>query len=123
LASLQSELDRLAGRYAGELTHLALTEAKADAARADIQRLRTRMLGIQARLATRARDAYESGGADSLELLLTSDSCSQFSDRGGRGRTGDQARRRPAGLPGRPASDLRRHVWGSAARRPDTPGH
>ena len=81
LASLQSELDRLAGRYAGELTHLALTEAKADAARADIQRLRTRMLGIQARLATRARDAYESGGADSLELLLTSDSFSQFSDR------------------------------------------
>ena len=81
LASLQSELDRLAGRYAGELTHLALTESKADAARADIQRLRTRMLGIQARLATRARDAYESGGADSLELLLTSDSFSQFSDR------------------------------------------
>jgi len=81
LASLQSELDRLAGSYADALTHLALTEAKADAARADIQRLRSRMLAIQARLATRARDAYESGGADTLELLLTSDSFSQFSDR------------------------------------------
>ncbi len=81
LASLQSELDRLAGRYADALTHLALTEAKADAARANIQRLRDRMVGIQARLATRARDAYESGGADTLELLLTSDSFSQFSDR------------------------------------------
>src|SRR5437868_10014042 len=55
ITSLQSELDRLAGRYAGDLTHLSLTKAKDASAPADIQPLHPLLLGIHTTLSTRSR--------------------------------------------------------------------
>src|SRR5207237_2837615 len=40
-----------------------------------------RMAFLRQALSAQARAAYESGGTDTIELLLTSDSFSQFSDR------------------------------------------
>ncbi len=81
LASVQSQLDRLAEQYAAAQTRYAETQDRIDRVKARIQRVRTRMSRIQAALGARARDAYESGGISTLELLLSSNSFSQFSDR------------------------------------------
>jgi len=81
LGSLQSELDRLAASYAAAETEFAQTEARIEGVSGRVSRLRSRMRAIQARLQVRAREAYEGAGTNALELLLSSDSFSQFSDR------------------------------------------
>jgi len=81
LAALQSDLDRLAQDYATAQAKLAGTEQRIQDTKAQVARLRTRMSQIQAQLAERAKIAYETGGGGTLEMLLSSDSFGQFSDR------------------------------------------
>jgi murein DD-endopeptidase MepM/ murein hydrolase activator NlpD len=81
LTVVQGELNRLAREYAAAQVRLAKTEAGIERVQARISRVQTRMARVQASLAARAREAYESGGVGTLELLLSSDSFSQFSDR------------------------------------------
>jgi murein DD-endopeptidase MepM/ murein hydrolase activator NlpD len=80
LAALQSHLDRLAGEYAAAQSQLATTQDQAARVQARIQRVEERMGHIQEALSARARVAYESGGFNTIELLLSSDSFSNFSD-------------------------------------------
>ncbi|HEY3210792.1 MAG TPA: peptidoglycan DD-metalloendopeptidase family protein [Actinomycetota bacterium] len=81
LAVVQAQLDRLAGQYAAAQTRYAQTQDRIDQVHVRIQRVRARMGRIQAALGARAREAYESGGISTVELLLSSSSFSQFSDR------------------------------------------
>jgi peptidoglycan LD-endopeptidase LytH len=81
LTQVQAQLDRLAQQYAAAQTRYANTQARIDQVQARIQRVRIRMGRIQAALGARAREAYESGGISTVELLLSSASFSQFSDR------------------------------------------
>ena len=82
LASAQAELGRLAARYDAAQATLARTEARLAAVQADLQGVRSKMARISQALAARARAAYESGGTGgTVELLLTSSSFAQFSDR------------------------------------------
>jgi murein DD-endopeptidase MepM/ murein hydrolase activator NlpD len=81
LSVVQAQLDQLARQYSAAQTSYARTQDSIDRVQARIRKVRTRMGTIQAALAARARDAYESGGISTVELLLSSDSFSQFSDR------------------------------------------
>lgn len=81
LTVVQSELDRLAQQYSAAQTRYALTQDRIDQVQARIGRVRARMARIQGALGARAREAYESGGLSTVELLLSSASFSQFSDR------------------------------------------
>jgi murein DD-endopeptidase MepM/ murein hydrolase activator NlpD len=81
LTVIQAQLDRLAQEYAAAQTRYALTQERIDQVRIRIQKVRSRMSTIQSALQARARQAYESGGISTVELLLSSDSFSQFSDR------------------------------------------
>lgn len=81
LGSLQSGLDRLAASYAAAETEFAQTEARIEGVSGRVSRLQDRMRAIRASLQVRAREAYEGAGTNALELLLSSDSFSQFSDR------------------------------------------
>ncbi|MGH2554654.1 MAG: PcsB-like coiled-coil domain-containing protein, partial [Actinomycetota bacterium] len=81
LTVVQGELNRLAREHAAAQVRLAKTEAGIERVQARISRVQTRMARVQASLAARAREAYESGGVGTLELILSSDSFSQFSDR------------------------------------------
>jgi murein DD-endopeptidase MepM/ murein hydrolase activator NlpD len=81
LAVVQSQLNRLAEQHAAAQTRFANTQVRIDRVQARIQRVRTRMTRIQAALSARGREAYESGGVSTVELLLSSASFSQFSDR------------------------------------------
>jgi murein DD-endopeptidase MepM/ murein hydrolase activator NlpD len=81
LAVVQAQLNHLAQQHAAAQTRYANTQVRIDRVQARIQRVRTRMSRIQGALSTRAREAYESGGVSTLELLLSSASFSQFSDR------------------------------------------
>jgi murein DD-endopeptidase MepM/ murein hydrolase activator NlpD len=74
-------LNHLAATYGQALTDLATTEAAIEASKARVERLGWRMAVITRRVATRARAAFEGGGADEVELLLISDSFSEYSDR------------------------------------------
>jgi peptidoglycan LD-endopeptidase LytH len=81
LTVVQAELNRLAEQYAAAQTRYAVTQERIDQVRARIGKVRARMSTIQSALSARARQAYESGGISTVELLLSSDSFSQFSDR------------------------------------------
>jgi murein DD-endopeptidase MepM/ murein hydrolase activator NlpD len=81
LAAIRGRLVELARDYAAAEARYARTQDRIDAVRARIERVQARMASIRATLGQRARQAYESGGVGAVELLLSSDSFSQFSDR------------------------------------------
>jgi len=77
----QAELNRLAASYDAALSRYAITQAAIDDVRSRMSATQARMQNLRRALSAQARQAYESGGVDTLELLLSSDSFSQFSDR------------------------------------------
>lgn len=81
LASLQSELTRLAEEWSQAQTRLATTQARLADTRARVVRLEARLGDLQDRLGMQARLAYESGGTGALTSLLSSGSFAEFSDR------------------------------------------
>jgi murein DD-endopeptidase MepM/ murein hydrolase activator NlpD len=81
LRVIQADLNRLAGEYASAVGRHVQTQDRIAQTQDRIGRVRARMKRIRRALADRAREAYESGGAGTIELLLGSDSFSEFSDR------------------------------------------
>jgi murein DD-endopeptidase MepM/ murein hydrolase activator NlpD len=81
LASAEVELNRLAASYDAALSRFAVTQAAMEAVQGRMVTTQGRLSLLRRSLSAQARAAYESGGNDTLELLLTSVSFSQFSDR------------------------------------------
>ena len=81
LASLQSELTRLAGEWSQAQTRLATTQARLADTRARVVRLEARLGDLQDRIGMQARLVYESGGTGALTSLLSSGSFAEFSER------------------------------------------
>ena len=81
LASLQTELTRLAGEWSRAQSRLATTEQQVAETRARVGRLQARLGDLQERLGMGARIAYESGGTGALTSLLSSGSFQEFSER------------------------------------------
>jgi murein DD-endopeptidase MepM/ murein hydrolase activator NlpD len=81
LSSVKAQLNRLAAEHAAAVGRLVRTRDRMGRVRERMTRIEARMARIQAALDARAREAYESGGAGAIELLLASESFSQFSDR------------------------------------------
>jgi murein DD-endopeptidase MepM/ murein hydrolase activator NlpD len=81
LSNLQGELNSLAVAYSAAEAKLAGTQAAIDLVRARIARVRATMARVNGQLTDRARQAYEDGGASTLQLLLSAGSFAEFSDR------------------------------------------
>ena len=81
LAGVQADLDRLAASYAQAETRLAQQQSAMADLRGKIDAVQARAARIRAGLVQRAREAYESGGLSTVDMLLSSSSFSQFSDR------------------------------------------
>lgn len=77
----QAQLNRLAASYDAALSRYAVTQASMDSVQLHMAATQARMQSLRQALSAQARQAYESGGVDTLELLLSSESFSQFSDR------------------------------------------
>jgi murein DD-endopeptidase MepM/ murein hydrolase activator NlpD len=81
LSDLNGQLNQLAAAYSAAETRLARTEARIADVQQQMADVRTGMRAVRRQLAARARQAYQSGGAGTVELLLSSSSFSEFSDR------------------------------------------
>lgn len=81
LAAAEREANVATAVYEKAYGRFILTEEKLQRTRSAITRARARVDRLQTRLAARAREAYVLGGSNTLELLLGSDSFSEFSDR------------------------------------------
>jgi murein DD-endopeptidase MepM/ murein hydrolase activator NlpD len=81
LAAAEREATAATAVYERAYGRFILTEEKLERTRSNISRARARVDRLQTRLAARAREAYVLGGSNTLELLLESDSFSEFSDR------------------------------------------
>jgi murein DD-endopeptidase MepM/ murein hydrolase activator NlpD len=81
LSSLRGELNEMAARLADAQTRLARTESKIAGVERQIFGVRADMAEVRRALSDRARAAYVSGGAGTVELLLSSGSFAEFSDR------------------------------------------
>jgi peptidoglycan LD-endopeptidase LytH len=82
LAMLQRRLDGLAAQYGAAQATYARVESQMAEAQARVAALRERMSGVQQRLRLKTRQAYElGGGGTTIDLLLSSDTFAQFTDR------------------------------------------
>jgi peptidoglycan LD-endopeptidase LytH len=81
LGQLKGELNVMASQLAEAQTKLAETEGKIETVERHILKVRSEMLEAQRALSDRAHAAYVSGGAQTVELLLSSASFAEFSDR------------------------------------------
>ncbi len=81
LATAQAELNRATATWQAAEARLAQTRDELAETRASIDRLRTKIRDIKERLAERARQAFETGAGGTIELLLSSASIGDFSDR------------------------------------------
>lgn len=75
------ELTELANRYAAAQMRLAELESRLRSLRARIARLETRLRAIGERVEGRVVEVFKAGGVDTAELLLTSETVSEFTDR------------------------------------------
>jgi murein DD-endopeptidase MepM/ murein hydrolase activator NlpD len=81
LATLQAKLDKATATWETAESQLAQTRAQIAATRADIGRLRRDIERIEDRLRTRAVTAFENGPAGMIDVLLSSRTFAEFSDR------------------------------------------
>ena len=81
LAQLSGELNELAAQHSAAETRLAQTQARIADVEGQITDVKTGMVEVRRQLSVRAREAYQSGGAGTVELLLSSSTFSEFSDR------------------------------------------
>ncbi|HXF36447.1 MAG TPA: peptidoglycan DD-metalloendopeptidase family protein [Actinomycetota bacterium] len=81
LAAARAALDRATAAWQAAEARLARTEDELAATEAAVQRLRRRLAAIQRRISQRAREAYMSGVGGTIDVLLSSDSFTEFSDR------------------------------------------
>lgn len=80
-AQIEAELGAANAAYYTALAKYESTLDEISATKAQMAKTQERMNRIRAALAERAREAYERGAAGTLEILLSSSSFSQFSDR------------------------------------------
>jgi murein DD-endopeptidase MepM/ murein hydrolase activator NlpD len=78
---VQAQLSSLAAQHAQATGELATTRDRIARTQGRIRAIALRMAGVQTALDARAREAYESGGVGTIEILLASESFTQFSDR------------------------------------------
>jgi peptidoglycan LD-endopeptidase LytH len=71
----------MAARLAQAQTRLAKTEARIEGVERRMLHVRSDMMAVQRALSDKARAAYVSGGTRTVELLLSSSSFDEFSDR------------------------------------------
>jgi murein DD-endopeptidase MepM/ murein hydrolase activator NlpD len=81
LAKVQAELDRTTARWNEAESRLDTTRAEIADTRARIGRLEDRVRAIEARLNRRAVIAFTNGPATTIDLLLSSGSFTDFTDR------------------------------------------
>jgi murein DD-endopeptidase MepM/ murein hydrolase activator NlpD len=81
LAKVQAELDRATARWHSAVMRLEATQAQILDARVRIRRLEDRVAAVGARLDRRAVIAFTNGPASTIDLLLSSGSFTDFSDR------------------------------------------
>jgi len=81
LADAQTQLDRATAAWQQAISELAQTKAQITATRSAIQQLRGRVDALEQRLQRRAVDAFENGPASTIDVLLSSGSFTEFSDR------------------------------------------
>jgi peptidoglycan LD-endopeptidase LytH len=81
LAVVQAALDRMVARYSDAQTRYANTQERIDALKADMIRVQKHMLQVQQLMTARVRTVFETGGGDTIQILLTADSFAQFTDR------------------------------------------
>jgi murein DD-endopeptidase MepM/ murein hydrolase activator NlpD len=81
LDQVEAELGRLASEHAAATGRLHQTRDRIARTQDRVRNIEARMARVQAALDARAREAYESGGAGTIEILLASESFNQFSDR------------------------------------------
>jgi peptidoglycan LD-endopeptidase LytH len=81
LAAKQADLNLAAAALNQAEADLAQTQDQIAATRESIERLQGRIGAIRERLARRAVEAYKSGAGGAIEMLLTSTSFGEFSDR------------------------------------------
>ncbi|MGH2724245.1 MAG: murein hydrolase activator EnvC family protein [Actinomycetota bacterium] len=81
VAQLRSEASAATARYDEIRGRLISTQDAIEATQASLARARKRIGGLQSQLADRAREVYQLGGTSTVELLLSADSLSEFSDR------------------------------------------
>ena len=81
LTQIQAQLNQATAAWQQAEAQYAQTLDDIGATRASIARLQRRIQDLRERLATRAREAFESGPGGTIELLLSSASFADFSDR------------------------------------------
>jgi peptidoglycan LD-endopeptidase LytH len=81
LEVVEADLARLASEHAQATGRLHRTRDRISRTQDRMNKVEARMAKVQAALDARAREAYETGGAGTIEILLASESFSQFSDR------------------------------------------
>ena len=81
LAKLQAELDRATATWNEAESRLDITRAEIADTRARIGRLENRVRAIETRLNRRAVIAFTNGPASTIDLLLSSGSFTDFTDR------------------------------------------
>jgi murein DD-endopeptidase MepM/ murein hydrolase activator NlpD len=78
---VQGQLTSLAAQHARATGELVRTRDRIARTEDRVRDIALRMASVQAALDARARQAYESGGVGTIEMLLASESFTQFSDR------------------------------------------
>jgi murein DD-endopeptidase MepM/ murein hydrolase activator NlpD len=81
LADAQAQLDRANAAWQQAISELAQTRAEIAATRSAIQQLQDRVDALEQRLQKRAVVAFENGPASTIDVLLSSGSFTEFSDR------------------------------------------
>lgn len=81
LSVVQSALDRMVARYSEAQSRYANTQERIDALKVEMGKVQARMLRVQELMTARVRRVFESGGGDTIQILLTADSFAQFTDR------------------------------------------
>jgi murein DD-endopeptidase MepM/ murein hydrolase activator NlpD len=81
LAVVQAELNRMVARYSEAQSRFANTQEQIDGLRAEVARVKERRELVRELVTARVRRVFETGGADTIQILLTADSFAQFTDR------------------------------------------
>lgn len=81
VAELRADANAATARYEEIRAKLITTQEEIAQTRSDLERSAKRISVLQERLSERAREVYQLGGTSTVELLLSADSLSEFSDR------------------------------------------
>jgi murein DD-endopeptidase MepM/ murein hydrolase activator NlpD len=81
LSVVQSALNRLVAKYNEAQTRYANTQDRIDSLKIEMAQIQEHMLQVRELMTARVRTVFETGGADTIQILLTADSFAQFTDR------------------------------------------